>query len=165
VVHKYHAMGAIFLTEEQELEMIDIDFGRMQKILGELDYRLLYLDECNIFTLAHAEAHGINLTDEYFPKYIEYLQKLNAHFIFLNIAPETSWTRRKESYQSRMFRFPEEERQGIMGRYFDYLETLHPALNRIFDRIELPKIKIDAKTTNEKVVKKIMEFLADSQVL
>ena len=165
VVHKYHAMGAIFLTEEQELEMIDIDFGRMKTILGELDYRLLYIDECNIFTLAHAKAHGINLTDVYFPQYIEYLQKLNAHFIFLNIPPETSWARRKESYQSRMFRFPESERKGIMERYFGYLETLHPALNEIFDKIDLPKIKIDARASNEKVVKEIMNFLAESKIL
>ena len=165
VVHKYHAMGAIFLTKAQELEMIDIDFGRMKTILGELDYRLLYFDECNIFTLAHAEAHGIKLTDEFFLKYVEYLKALNAHFIFLDIDPDTSWARRKESYSSRMFRFPEGEREGIMGRYREYLQALHPALNRIFDRLDLPKIKISAHKSNEKVVKEIIEFLTSTQVL
>jgi thymidylate kinase len=165
IVHKYHAMGAIFLTEEQEREIIKIDFYRMKKILSELDERLLYFDECNIFTLAHAKAHGVELPDGILSDYIEHLSKLKAAVIFLDISPDLSWERRKDSYCFRLYRFPEGERDGILDRYRRYLDLLHPALLDIFEKIDLPKIKIDAGRPAQDVMRSIVSSLKESNVI
>jgi len=165
VVHKYHAMGAIFLTPEQEREIIEIDFFRMNRILEEQDESLLYFDECNIFTLAHARAHGIELSEKFFERYISLLKKLNAVVIFIDLSPEISWLRRKESYQSRLLRFPEEQRSGIMHRYFDYLQTLYPSLKRMYDKISLPKTIINSNDQIDNVIKQIVCFMTKSEII
>lgn len=165
VVHKYHTKGAIFLTPEQEKEMIAIDFIRMEEILRELDDTLLYFDECNIFTLAHAKAHGVDLIDEYLPRYLEILNKLHATVIFLDIHPNISWERRKDAYKSRLHRFPEKERDGLFERYHQYLNTLHPALNDLYEKIDLPKTRINADDKHENVMQKITKFLFTKNII
>ena len=145
--------------------MIEIDFIRMEEIMKEIDDTLLYFDECNVFTLAHAKAHGIDLIDEYLPKYVEVLKKLHATVIFLDIPPEVSWERRKDSYMTRLHRFPEDQRDDILKRYHDYLPTLRPSLVEIFERIDLPKIRIDAFSRHEDVMKKITSFLSEKSII
>ena len=165
VVHKYHTKGAIFLTPEHEREMIEIDFIRMEEITKEVDDTLLYFDECNVFTLAHAKAHGIDLIDEYLPKYVKALKKLHTTVIFLDIPPEVSWERRKDSYKARLHRFPEHQRDDIFKRYHNYLTTLRPSLVEIFEKIDLPKIRIDAFGKHEDVMKKITSFLSEKNII
>jgi thymidylate kinase len=165
VVHKYHLMGGIFMTKKQEREVIDIDFYRMDSILKELDERLLYFDECNVFTLAHAKAHQVILNKDYFAQYCEYLHKLNAVIIFLNVIPDVSWERRKDIYQSRLFRFPEEQRKDILNRYFEYLDILYPSLSHIYEKINLPKIRINANDKVEVIIGQIMGFLKKENVI
>lgn len=165
VVHKYHTKGAIFLTPEQEKEMIAIDFIRMEEIIKELDDTLLYFDECNIFTLAHAKAHEVDLIDEYLPKYLEALKRLHATVIFLDINPDISWARRKDAYELRLHRFPEADREGLFEKYHQYLKTLHPALNELYEKIDLPKTRINADDKHENVMKKITSFLFEKNII
>lgn len=165
IVHKYHSMGAIFLDIEHEKEIIETDFFRMEKILSEIDDSLIYLDECNVFTLAHAKAHGEDLSDLFFDKYIDYLKRLNAVVVYIDLDPDISWRRREQSYRSRLFRFPEEEREGILTRYFEYLRRLHPELKNVFEKIRLPKIVIDGNDTVDNTVRSIFCFLRDNNVI
>jgi hypothetical protein len=165
IVHKYHVAGGIFLNKKNEKEIIGIDFIRMKKILKELDESLLYFDECNIFTLAHAEAHGIKIPDDYFNRYLELLKKLHAVIIFLDINPKISWARRKESYRTRLHRFSEGSRESLLKKFQQYLEKLHPGLNKIYDRIELPKIKIMGNKKHDLVMKEIVSFLKKQEII
>lgn len=78
-------LGAIFMSEERELEVVQCDFGRMDLILKRTHKRLIYIDECNIFTIAHAAAHGIRQVEKYWDEYVDRLQKLRAKVIFLDV--------------------------------------------------------------------------------
>jgi thymidylate kinase len=165
VVHKYHAMGGIFLTKEQEKEIIEIDLNRMEQIFKEQDDRLLYFDECNVFTLGHAKAHGVFLAEPFLDIYLYLLRRLRAIVIFLDAPPDTSWARRRSSYQSRLYRFPEDQRDGIMGDFERYLHALYPALEELYNKIKLPKVKINADQPEEEVVKQIICFLREKRFI
>jgi hypothetical protein len=143
IIHKYNINGGIFLQRSDEYEIIKSDLKRMDEILQADDNRV-FLDECNIFTLAHSKAHGIN-TDIYFLEFCKRLSDLDASIIFLSIPPEVSWQRRKERYEKRLEGFQPDERAIIMRKYREYLFRLAPIMEELYDKIEFPKIKIDAK--------------------
>jgi len=165
IVHKYHTMGAIFLTPEQEREIIATDLGRLKVIFEELDESLVYVDESNVFTLAHAKAHGIDLIDEFLPQYLEYLIKLKAVIIFLDLDPSISWQRRKEVYEARLYRFEANLRKDIYTRYRQYLFGLYPNLLEIFDKLPLQKVKISADLNHHQVMQKILTFLFEKEII
>ncbi len=165
IVHKYHAMGAIFLTPEQEKEIIETDFQRMKVINEELDESLVYMDECNIFTLAHAKAHQVDLIDQYFNRYLKFLKQINAAVIFLDLSLEISWQRREAIYKSRLRRFPPELREDIYRRYHEYLYNLSMLLDEVWGQLTLPKIKISAKEDHFEIMQKIISFLFEIEVI
>ena len=48
IAHKDILLGAIFMTAEQEQEVIDCDLGRMDLILSRRQDHMIYLEECSI---------------------------------------------------------------------------------------------------------------------
>jgi predicted kinase len=143
IVHNYQRKGAIFMTELDEIEVIHHDMTRMFTILGQNRRQHLYLDETNVFTLAHARAHGIDLLEGYFRQYCDLLTRLNTGVVFIDVPPEISWERRRHRYAQRLWELQDEERHEIMMKYKQYLNRLHPELVVMYDRLELPKEKID----------------------
>ena len=165
IVHKYQVKGAVFMSELDELEVIHNDMTRMFKILRNEDRGEMYIDECNVFTLAHAKAHGIDLLDGYYKQYCDMLRKLNARFLFLDVPPEISWKRRRERYKQRHWDLPPSEREEVMKRHKDYLFTLYPELLKIYEGLDFPKAKIDtsvplsdALALIEKEISELMEY-------
>jgi len=143
IVHRYDMKGAIFMSYMDELEVIHKDMTRMFRILREgMDG--IFLDECNVFTLAHAKAHGIDLTEGYYRQYMDMLGMLKASVIFLDVPPEVSWERRKVRYEQRHWDLPPEEKAAVMAQHKEYLFSLYPELLAIYDRLDLPKTRIDA---------------------
>lgn len=153
VIHKYNIPGAIFVERAEEREIIESDLERMDRILRDDDERT-FLDECNVFTLAHARAHGVDF-ESYYQDYCERLAKLNAGVIFLDISPETSWYRRMPRYEERVQEFPPKERQKIMGMYRSYMFKLKPLLDELYDRLDVPKRKIENDGTTEETLPEV----------
>jgi len=143
IVHKYQRKGAIFMTDLDEIEVVHHDMTRMFTILGKGSRNHLYLDETNVFTLGHAQAHGIDLVEGYFKQYYDLLVRLKTGIIFVDIPPDISWERRQHRYVQRHWDLKDEERQQILERHKTYLERLYPALLAIYDRLDFPKVKID----------------------
>lgn len=161
IVHQNILLGAIFMTPEQEIEVVQCDLRRMDLILSREDDRsLVYLDECNIFTIAHAAAHGVTQISEFWQEYLARLEKLEAKVIFLDVPPETSWLRRKQRYEERLIYFPETQYAGIMDRYHEYINRLYPELLEVYEKIPLPKSRIEANCPVSAVLQKASENLA-----
>lgn len=145
IAHKYMHLGAIFMTLRDEREVVRCDLARMDIILKRTRDRLLYLDECNLFTIAHAAAHGIKDIERYFDRYMLRLEKLNVKIIFLDVPPDLSWERRRPVYEQRLVYFAKHRRKKIMEQYQMYQERTYPLLRALYDRVPCPKTIIDAR--------------------
>lgn len=159
IVHKYQRKGAIFMTDLDEIEVIHHDMTRMFTILGQDRHNQLYLDETNVFTLGHARAHGIDLLEGYFKQYCDLLARLKTAVVLIDVPPDISWERRRHRYSQRLWDLKEEEREEIMARYKAYLDRLHPELLAIYDRLNLPKVKIDGAASLEDNYRAVSESL------
>lgn len=160
IVHKNALLGAIFMTVEDEKEVAECDLKRMDLILDRKDDNyLIYIDECNIFTIAHAIAHGVTQVSDFWKKYMRRLEKLNAKIIFLDVPPKISWLRRQQSYRDRLIYFPKNQHEEIMTRYRKYIEKLYPELLNLYTELPLPKIKINANYPIKDVLQKTSESL------
>ena len=60
IIYKYNINGGIFVERGEEEEIVKNDLARMDRILEDGNSNI-FLDECNIFTLAHSRAHHIDL--------------------------------------------------------------------------------------------------------
>lgn len=155
IVHKYQRKGAIFMTRDDEIEVIHQDMTRMFSIIGKGSGGTggAYVDETNVFTLAHARAHGIDLVAGYYKQYCDMLARLQGAVLFLDVPPALSWSRRRHRYLQRLWDFEPSERDDLMAKYEEYLERLHPELNDIFDRLPCPKRRVDATGAPDEVLR------------
>jgi hypothetical protein len=157
IVHNYQRKGAIFMTELDEIEVIHHDMTRMFTILGQNRPHQLYLDETNVFTLGHARAHGIDLLEGYFRQYCDLLVRLNAGVLFIDVAPDISWERRQHRYAQRLWDLQDDERHKIMVKYKAYLTRLYPELLAIYDRLDVPKAKVNGSAGLEATSPAVVE--------
>lgn len=161
VIHTDVILGGIFMTVEQELKVVKNDLRRMDIILEQRHDNLVYLDECNVFTMAHAKAHGIIQIEEYWSEYMARLEKLQAAVIFLDISPDLSWERRHLRYQQRLVCFDESDQAEIMGNYYEYIRRLKPLLLELYERLPLPKRMVDASLSPNSVIRNVNKALAE----
>jgi len=160
IVHRDILLGAIFMKPEQEEDIIACDLGRMDLILKHArEKRIVYLDECNIFTIAHAVAHGVKSVEKHWQAYVDRLKRLNAKVIFLDIDPEISWERRRAKYQQRLVYFPTNRHESIMRRYHEYLKRLHPLLLDVYNRLPFPKQMLNGNALGKDTVQGFVETL------
>jgi thymidylate kinase len=161
MIHRDVVLGGIFMTPEQELEVIKWDLNRMDLILAQKHDNLVYLDECNVFTIAHALAHQFARAEDYWDEYMARLEKLQAGVIFLDVPFQLSWDRRQHRYKQRLVCFPESDHARIMEEYYFYLVKLGPELLKIYERLTIPKIKIDASLPKNTVMQNVSKALAE----
>ena len=160
IAHKYMHLGAIFMTLRHELEVVQCDLARMDIILKRRRDHLLYIDECNIFTIAHAMAHGITGIEGYFDRYMRRLEKLQAKVIFLDVPLELSWERRRPVYEQRLVYFKRSQRKKIMERYRAYQQRTYPLLRVIYDRVPCSKVMIDAHLSKGALIEEVSRTLS-----
>lgn len=162
IVHKNVIFGAIFMSQEDEEQVVRCDLRRMDLILKRQESQsqsLIYLDECNVFTIAHAAAHGVTQIGAFRREYIQRLERLNAKIVFLDIQPQVSWSRRKRRYEERLVYFPEDQHKEIMTRYQEYIEKLYPALLNLYNELPFPKRMISADCTLPILLQRVSEAL------
>jgi nicotinamide riboside kinase len=143
IVHKYQRKGAIFMTELDEIEVIHNDMTRMFVVLAHSHSAHTYVDETNVFTLAHARAHGIDLVSGYFKQYCDMLARLKAGIIFVDVPPAVSWDRRRFRYMQRLWDVSDEHREELMAKYKSYLDRLYPELLDVYHKLDCKKGIID----------------------
>lgn len=160
VNNKYKLKGAISMTTLDEIEAIELDTRRMYEIREELknDSNRIYIDECNIFTLAHTSTHGISI-DEYFKEYCFLLEKLNPFIVFFDVPPEVSWRRREEVYRKRVKDLQSKEQGKILREYKKYIEKVHPELIKLYQKINFPKIHINTNSLQKSLTNVIKNFM------
>jgi deoxyadenosine/deoxycytidine kinase len=159
IVHRHQRKGAIFMTAHDEIEVIQYDIARMFQVLDQDRPGQTYLDETNVFTLGHARAHGIDLLDGFFKQYCDMLATLKAAIVLIDVPPDVSWERRRHRYAERLWDLEDEQRARTMARYKAYLDRLHPELLAIYDRLSLPKVKIDGTAPQEESYRAVAEAL------
>lgn len=160
VVHANMLLGAIFMRPEHELEVVRCDLRRMDQILAHSRNRLVYLDECNVFTIAHAVGHGVGDIEKYRDEYLRRLEKLNAKVVFMDLPPEISWARRWRKYEQRLIYFPKGQHRAILQKYKDYMEKTHGLLREVYERLPFAKETVDASLPQEEVLRAIYQSLA-----
>ena len=161
IIHKNIILGGIFMTVKEEIEIVQCDFSRMDLVLSRTQNHIIYIDECNIFTIAHAAAHGLTQIEKYWQEYIIRLKKLKAKVIFLDVPVETSWRRRKRRYEQRLVCFPKRKHKTIMEANYDYLKKLRPQLLDIYHRLPLPKEIINGDLPEKTVIQAVSRVLAN----
>ena len=149
------------MTVEHEEEIIACDLQRMDTLKKRPSSRTVYLDECNIFTIAHAEAHGVHKVSKHWDSYIKRLSALSAKVIFLDIPPETSWERRRRRYEQRLVYFPVEEHEHLMASYENYLGAVYPLLKKVYHQLPFPKRIIDATMPTKSVLENVSRALSE----
>jgi len=153
VVRRYDLLGAIFMSEVDELEIIYSDLLRLTTVIRS-QHPDIHVDETSVFTLGHARAHGIDLLEGYFSHYCKLLSRLTAGVIFLDARPAISWERRKARYEDRLLGSPDHLRTALLAKYREYLFKLHPELCSVYEMIAFPKRRVNSETDQSK-------FLAD----
>ena len=140
---KYKFKGAISMTTSDEIEAIELDIDRMKSIEDRLknDPSSIYLDECNLFTLAHASMRGIS-TGKHLINYCQRLTRLNPLIIFLDSAPKNSWIRRKNAYNARLNELSPHDKEKALYEYKRYMDGVYPRLKALYQEISLPKIYV-----------------------
>lgn len=159
IAHKDILLGAIFMTTEQEEWVVSCDLTRMDLILARPKNRVVYLDECNIFTIAHAMAHGVSQVERHWSEYVTRLKRLKAKVIFLDVDPEVSWERRRRKYEQRLVYFPRKRHRSIMRAYHKYLKKLHPLLLDVYHRLPFPKELIDGRLPEKNIILEVSSAL------
>jgi thymidylate kinase len=139
---KHSSFGTLTLTRDLEYKIIEEDLSRLKGIEErEKDKDITYVDETSIFSLAHSSLHSIKIKD-YFKEYMDILRKMNSRVIFLDIPPEISLSRRKSRYEKRFASMGEDENKDAIGEVWKYFNGVYPELLKMFEQINLPKIKI-----------------------
>src|SRR3989344_6288546 len=154
IAHKNISLGAIFMTPAEECEAVECDLNRMNLILRRDHRHVVFIDECNIFTIAHALAHGIKDLEQYREAYYTRLKALHAAVVFLDVPPALSWERRRKQYDKRLVYFPRKDHADITMRYRRYLELIHPLLHEMYESLPFPKAMIDATGGKSLLIKK-----------
>ncbi len=152
ISHINLSLGAIFMTPKQECAVARLDLKRMDIIARRRTRPSVYIDECNIFTIAHAEAHGVKCLERYRSSYLRRLEQLSASVIFLDVPPEISWERREFLYEKRLIYFPRSRHACIMRRYREYLERMYPLIRGLYETLPFPKKMIDARISEDMLI-------------
>jgi thymidylate kinase len=160
VMHERAIHSGIFIDAETEDEIIRRDLERLEIIRDSASDRV-YLDETNIFTLAHARRHSVTI-EQSLRRYRELLQSLNANVIFFSASPSLSWTRRKPRYEERVAGFPPEEAAAVLLLYREYLDFAHSGLLELRKQVDIPIWEIDASGPLEDTLRACARTFVDA---
>lgn len=153
VLRNHVVPGGVFVDWAGEGEIMDRDILRLDEIIAKEDNRV-YVDETNLFTLAHAQFHNIDIKP-CMDDYLQRLTKINSIVVFLDVCPDTSWQRRKPRYEERVIDFPLNEKAKVLSRYRGYLNNVHDKLLEIYDAVPLPKVKINTEKPLEDALEEV----------
>lgn len=154
-------LGGALVDKEFEKMVLQLDLERMREIPHEPSNKI-YLDESNIFAVAHARVKNPDLAEILFLKYSQALSSFNAGVIFVHVAPEVSWERRERVYTQRYRGSPNYGYK--MKRSKDYVFRIYPFLMELYRTLPYPKRQVEGTVLRaefEKNVETAFESICD----
>lgn len=158
---KGNLLGGALVDRQFEKGVLQLDLERMKGIPHEPSNNI-YLDESNIFAVAHARVKNPDLAEILFLKYSQALSSFDTGVIFTHIAPEVSWKRRERAYTQRYMGSPDFEDR--MKRSRDYIFQLYPFLMELYRTLPYPKQQVEGTVPHaefEKNVETAFEKICD----
>jgi len=133
-------LAGALVDKEFEKRVLQLDLERMRSIPREPSNNI-YLDESNIFAVAHARVKNPDLAEILFLKYSQALSSFNTGVTFIHVAPEVSCERRERVYTQRYMGSPNLEDR--MRRSRDYIFQLYPFLMELYRILPYPKQQVE----------------------
>ena len=136
-------LGGALANIDFQKRILESDLERMKRIHKSRE--VVYVDESNLFTVAHVIVKNSKLADLFLAKYMQTLESFEVGIIFTDIAPDVSWKRRKQVYMKRYEGTP--NFKDNMKHSKEYIFQLYPHLIELYDALPYPKQKIDGTVT------------------
>lgn len=133
-------LGGALVDREFETRVLQFDLERMRNITHKPSNDI-YVDESNIFTVAHARAKNMDLAEMLFLKYRQALSSFSTGVVFIHVTPEVSWRRREPAYVRRYQGSPDFEDR--MKRSKEYIFQLYRHLTTLYQALPYPKQQVE----------------------
>jgi len=135
-----NALGGALVDSEFEKRVLQLDLARMQNI-RDTPSRYIFIDESNVFAVAHAKVKNPDLAEILFLKYTQALDSFNTGIVFTHVTPQVSWERRQRVYEKRY-----EDALDLsarMKRSKEYIFQLYPHLVALYETLPYPKQQVE----------------------
>ena len=129
--------GGALVGSGFEKRIMNLDLERMCKISLEGSSQTIYLDETNIFSVAHESLKDPVFAQQMYEGYMKALNSLRVGILFTNVPPEISWMRRRRLYERRYKDIADFEQRIRRSR--EYLWRIYPEMIKLYERLPFAK--------------------------
>jgi len=129
--------GGALVGSGFEKRIMNLDLERMSKISLEGDSQRIYLDETNIFSVAHESLKDTAFAQQMYESYMKALRSFRVGILFTNVSPEISWMRRRRLYERRYKGMTDFEERIRKSR--EYLWRIYPEMIKLYERLPFAK--------------------------
>jgi len=130
-------LGGALVGSEFEKRIMNLDLERMSKISVEGNRQMIYLDETNIFSVAHESLRDPVFAQRMYENYMKALDSLRVGILFTNVPPDISWVRRRRLYERRYKDMTDFEERIRKSR--EYLWRIYPEMIKLYERLPFAK--------------------------
>jgi len=130
-------LGGALVGSGFEKRIMNLDLKRMSKISLEGNSQAIYLDETNIFSVAHESLRDPVFAHQMYEGYMKALNSLRVGILFTNVPPEISWMRRRRLYERRYKDIADFEQRIRRSR--EYLWRIYPEMIKLYERLPFAK--------------------------
>jgi len=135
-----NVIGGALVDREFERRVLQFDLERMRNIPHKPSNDI-YVDESNIFTVAHARVKNADLAETLFLKYTQALNSFSTGIVFIHVTPEVSWNRRELAYVRRYQGTADFEDR--MKRSKEYILQLYHHMTTLYQTLPYPKQRVE----------------------
>jgi len=129
--------GGALVGSGFEKRIMNLDLERMNKISLEGNSQTIYLDETNIFSVAHESLRDLVFAQQMYESYMKALSSFRVGILFTNVPPEISWMRRRRIYERRYKGMTDFEERIRKSR--EYLWRIYPEMIKLYERLPFAK--------------------------
>ena len=143
--------GGAFVDVDFERDLLDFDLKKMRKCLEGRN--VIYVDETNIFSSAHAKIRDPEVGEELFSGYVQMLNRFNTGIIFTHVNPEASLKRKETVYMKRYQSLDDFRHKMELSR--KYILQIYPHLIDVFKRLDFPKEMVEGGVSLQEFEKNV----------
>jgi len=129
--------GGALVGSRFEKRILNLDLERMSRISLQGNSKMIYLDETNIFSVAHESLKDPLFARQMYEKYVQALNSFRVGLLFTNVPPEISWMRRRRLYERRYRGMADFEEK--IRRSKEYLSKIYPEMIKLYERLPFTK--------------------------
>lgn len=136
-------LGGALVGSDFERRILELDLERMRRISFQGRREAIYLDETNIFSVAHESLKDPSFAQEMHQRYLQALRNFRVGVLFTNVSPEISWMRRRRVYERRYRGAGDLEEK--MRRSKEYLWKVYPEMIKLYWRLPFVKRLVETE--------------------